>query len=173
MLRHHTGKKPVYAQEVLWPGNTHNVDYSNDTMRKKAYVLLVSAVSINFADMAGESSTGFGGSLDLNDTVFKRHQIIKQVWDFFETQPYYRMTPSQELVDNGFCLADPGHDYLVYLPDGGSVKVKTDEGRYNVRWINASDTSDIREHATISGDKQLEAPNKGADWLLRLTRLKN
>ncbi len=33
------------------------------------------------------------------------------------------MTPSRDLASTGYCLADPGKEYLVYVPEGGEVAV--------------------------------------------------
>lgn len=48
------------------------------------------------------------------------------------------MTPRNGLASTGFCLANPGIEYLVYLPDGGSVEVTlTDVATvYAVEWFD-------------------------------------
>jgi hypothetical protein len=172
LLRNHAGK-PLYAQETLWAGNSifhRNLgrDFSDDELRKNAYVINMSAAAINFADNQGDSSTGFSGSLNLADRVQARHDIIKKVWDFFETIQFYRLSPRQDLVTNGFCLAEEGREYLVYLDSGGSVSVKLKPGRYAVRWINARETKEVRDGGSTTTGENLSAPDAG-DWLLRLS----
>jgi len=103
-MNHHR-YKPLYAQETLWTGNKWHPDYSDDQLRKNAYTILFAGGTLNFADMDGNSSTGFSGSLDLNDRDQPRHDIVKQVWDWFETIPFYQMKSRQDLVKNGYCLA--------------------------------------------------------------------
>ncbi|MHC4497105.1 MAG: DUF5060 domain-containing protein, partial [Planctomycetota bacterium] len=64
LSKNHHDAKPLYAQEVFWPGNKyHNIRNEVD-IRKKAFVMMMSAAAINFADMDGNSSTGFSGSMD-------------------------------------------------------------------------------------------------------------
>jgi hypothetical protein len=172
LLRNHAGK-PLYAQETLWAGNSVfrrvlGRDLSDDELRKNAYVIHMSAAAINFADNRGDSSSGFSGSLNLADRAQARHDIVKKVWDFFETIQFYRLSPRQGLVTNGFCLAEEGREYLVYLDSGGSVSVKLKPGRYTVRWINARDTKDARDGGSTTTGENLSAPDAG-DWLLRLT----
>jgi hypothetical protein len=172
LLRNHAGK-PLYAQETLWTGNSVfrrvlGRDLSDDELRKNAYVIHMSAAAINFADNRGDSSSGFSGSLNLADRVQARHDIVKKMWDFFETIQFYRLSPRQDLVTNGFCLAEEGREYLVYLDSGGSVSVKLKPGRYTVRWINARDTKDARDGGSTTTGENLSAPDAG-DWLLRLT----
>ena len=177
LLRNHTGTKPVYAQECFWPGNKYHRSFSADEIRKKAYVMLASAATINFGDMNGDSSSGFSGSMELFERRQINHDIVKKVWDFFETIPFYRMSPKKQIVDNGFCLAEDGRQYLVYLPDGGTVNVDIKSGAptqwgpdpYKVIWINAQNTSDKRDAGMTNDGKNLSAPIEGNDWLLYLT----
>jgi len=79
------------------------------------------------------------------------------------------MSPKQRFVDNGFCLADEGRCYLVYLVGGGAVNVSVSTGLYNVTWINAQNTSDRRYAGMTNNGKNLSAPDDGNDWLLFLT----
>lgn len=168
LLTWHNGSKPVYAQEVFWPGNHTGLDWTADQVRKKAFVLMMAAMTINFGDMDGNSSTGFGGSMDLADRHQDWHDAIKGVWDYFETVPFYRMNPCQNLVNNGFCLAEPGQRYLVYLPNGGSVDVVLTQARFDVTWVNARDTDDRRSGGVTIDGQGLTAPIDGDDWILDL-----
>jgi hypothetical protein len=53
------------------------------------------------------------------------------------------MTPQPDLVSTRYCLADPGREYLVYLPQGGSVtidlrtpgRLHDPAARYAVEWF--------------------------------------
>jgi hypothetical protein len=92
------------------------------------------------------------------------------VCDFFETVPFQRMRPHQDLVDNGYCLAEPGRQYLIYLEEPGAVNLNLPSGAYGVKWINARDTSDTRDGGTTTGVQSLVSP-AGGDWLLYLTRV--
>jgi CubicO group peptidase (beta-lactamase class C family) len=169
MLKNHDEAKPLYAQEVLWPGNMYHGVQSEADIRRKAFVLLMSGAAINYADMGGNSSSGFSGSMDLADKKQARHDTIRKVWDFFETIPFYLMRPDPSIVDSGYCLAQKGRYYLVYLSNGGSVNVCIKAGRYNVTWINAQQTSDRRSAGMTDNGENLTAPKDGDDWLLFLT----
>lgn len=48
-----------------------------------------------------------------------------------------RAVPSPSLCSTGFCLADPGHQYLVYQPGSGSFTVTGVPGDYHFEWFNA------------------------------------
>jgi hypothetical protein len=127
----------------------------------------------------GNSSSGFSGTLDLDDRRQWRHDIVKRVWDLFETIPFYSMHARQDLVSAGRCLAREGERYLVYLPCGGAVDVAVQGGPYKATWINAQHTADRRpaapsadrRPAAPAGDgRRWVAPADGDDWLLYLTR---
>lgn len=91
------------------------------------------------------------------------------IWDFMETIPFYRMSPCQDLVTDGFCLGAAGERYLVYLPDGGTTVLRTVGGRsYDITWIDARNPSRrlARGRAPRQRDLQLTAPRDGGDWLV-------
>ncbi|MDO1446498.1 PA14 domain-containing protein [Rhodocytophaga aerolata] len=173
LLKNHTGTKPVYAQENLWPGNTlqPSGQFDATTIRKHAWVHMLSATSLNYGDMNGRNHSGFSGSLNLADKVQARHDIVDKVWDFMETVPFFKMSPDQNAVNNGFCLAEAGQQYLVYLPVRGSVSIAVEPGKtYAVKWINGQNPlQDQRSGGTTSTGQNLASPTDGDDWLVYLT----
>jgi len=163
------GPKPLFAAEVLWPGDTlGHPAYSDTDIRKNGFVILLSAATLNFGDMNGDSSSGFSGSMSFTDKIQSRHDIIKRVWDFFETQRFYRMSPSPNLVNNGWCLAEPGREYLVYLQSRGSVSATISNGPYQVEWINGQNTDDRQVGTPTTNGLNLASPSTGDDWMLHL-----
>jgi hypothetical protein len=80
------------------------------------------------------------------------------------------MSPRQDLVDNGFCLAEPGSRYFVYLESLGVVNISIVPGEYSVLWIDARNTNKrIKSKPTTSG-QNLKSPKTGDDWLVYLER---
>jgi hypothetical protein len=49
-----------------------------------------------------------------------------------------KMLPHDELASTKYCLAEPGSEYLVYIPSGGSVTVDLSavEGSLSVEWLD-------------------------------------
>lgn len=177
LLRNHHPEKPLLAQETLWSGNVNHIrslggrDYSDDELRRNAWVIHMSAAALVFADNGGgNSSAGFSGSLDPSDADQARHDIIKQVWDLAEQFPFYRMKPRQDLVNTGYCLAEPGQHYLVYLPSAAKVNVKVEGGPFSVEWIAAADAKNRQEAGLTSDASNLNPPQAAGDWLLWLVR---
>ncbi len=178
LLRNHHPARPLYVQETLWSGNKHgHPDYSDRELRQNAYVIMMSAGALKIADnggpdpaVVGDSSSGFSGSLDLADRRQWRHDIVKTVWDVFESLPFVQMKPAQHVVSTGYCLAEPGKQYLVYLPTGGAVDVAVAGGPYNILWINAQETCRRQTGGQTADGRNLTAPPGGDDWLAYLWR---
>jgi hypothetical protein len=58
---------------------------------------------------------------------------------FFHTHlPFARMQSHDELTSNGFCLAEPGSVYAIYLPDGSTttIDLRGRQGKYSVEWYD-------------------------------------
>ena len=88
--------------------------------------------------------------------------------------PFNEMTPANEMVDRGFCLAKAGCDYLVFLPDGGDVEldlsdvpghtgvrseVSWDDVRVAVFWLDIFTGEEIDQEITPEGFRtSLENP---------------
>ncbi len=174
-VRNHHPSKPLYIQETLWSGNKFHPNYSDEQLRKNGYVLLMAGGAINFIDNGGpipnevgDSSSGFSGSLDLADCRQGRHDILKNVWDTFALFPFQQLRPAQELVSRGYCLADPGSAYLVYVDSPGTLDVAVEPGSYAVEWVNAQKSHDRHKGETTTTGKDLATPAQGDDWLLYL-----
>lgn len=162
-------KKPAYAQETLWAGNKFHPEYSEDQIRKNTYIILFAGAILNFADNDGDSSSGFSGTLDLNIRNQHLHDIVHRVWDWFETIPFHRMTSRQDLVRGGYCLAEEGKRYYVYVDTIGEVTMNLEiPFKFNYEWINAKDPSDIRKGLSISSTTTLKTPADGDDWILHV-----
>lgn len=175
LLNHHK-RKPLYAQETLWSGNIYHPDYSDEQVRKNAFVMSMCAASINFADHGapsgegkGHSSEGFSGTLELSDRYQDRHDIVRRVWDFMEETPYRRLRPRPDLVDTGWCLAEEGVYYLVYLAEVDELTVRLAPGEYELTWINARETGERRDGGTSEDGRAIRPPDS-EDWILELQR---
>jgi hypothetical protein len=179
LLESHHPEKPLLAQETLWSGNINHIkrfdrDYTNEELRKNAFVIHFSAAALVFADNDGDSSSGFSGTMDLHDRQQERHDVIKRVWDICATVPFGRLRPRQDLVtgEHAYCLADPGRHYAVYLDRSAPVSVQLPAARdtaggYRVTWIDAQ-RGDRRDGGTTRDGRNLTPPGGGDDWVLVL-----
>jgi hypothetical protein len=84
--------------------------------------------------------------------------------------PLASMTPHGGLASSGFCLADPGKEYVVYLPKGGEVTVDLTpaSGQIIAEWIHPVDGKTVSGEETLGGAKRtVRAPFSG-DAVLHL-----
>jgi hypothetical protein len=75
------------------------------------------------------------------------------------------MRPANELASTTYCLARPGKEYLVYLPDGGTVTVdlSATKGDLAVEWLDpVSDGTFSGARVSGGARRELEAPAEGA-----------
>ncbi len=75
-----------------------------------------------------------------------------------------KMIPRNDLVSTQYCLANPGREYLVYLPEGGEVTVelKDNPGPLVVEWIHPVDGTVTRGKVVMGGNKRaFKAPHSG------------
>lgn len=167
LIMNHPRNKVCYAQETLWYGNKNHPDYTDDDIRKNAYTILFSGSILGFADMNGNSSTGFSGTMNFDDLHQDKHEIVKKAWDWFETIPFHQMTTRQDVMrGNSFCLANEGVEYYVYFESTGKDQIHLDYPYFfETEWINAKDPTDIRKGEKINKRTDIETPKDGDDWI--------
>ncbi len=74
------------------------------------------------------------------------------------------MTPHNELASTSFCLANPGKEYVIYLPEGGEVAVDLSkiQGSAKVQWMKPVEGNLIPGKTIKGGTKtSFEAPFSG------------
>ena len=82
------------------------------------------------------------------------------------------MVPRDDLSSTRYCLADPGREYLIYLPEGGvvSVDLSGGDGTFDAEWFNPNGgTFHSGERAVGGGRRSFTAPFEG-DAVLYLVR---
>ena len=93
--------------------------------------------------------------------------IIQHLQSFIRRTHFWEMAPQRDLVDgNNLCLAQPGREYAVYLPYGGTVNVSLEKGNYSVVWYNPRTGEwGVPFHIQGNGRQKLTAPDE-EDWAL-------
>lgn len=84
------------------------------------------------------------------------------------------MTPRNDLASTTYCLANPGKEYLIYLPDGGkaTVDLSAASGSLAVKWFNPRTGDETDEGTTPGGEKRdFHTPFEGdaALYLIKLS----
>ena len=105
------------------------------------------------------------------DPVFEAERqamgVVRQLADRVDL---VRLQPRPELASTGYCLANPGVQYVVFRPDESSepVEVELPAGDYQAEWIlPVTGDSRGRRTVTATGEKvRLESPTAGPVVLL-------
>ena len=83
---------------------------------------------------------------------------------YAESMDLANMVPRPELASTRYCLANPGVEYLVYLPEGGSVTVDLSAGNgpFSVEWFNPTTDRKVEGGQVQGGGRHtFKAPFKG------------
>jgi hypothetical protein len=82
------------------------------------------------------------------------------------------MVPRNDLASSTYCLANPGQEYLVYLPDGGEVTVDLSAaaGPLRAEWCHPTTGETVEPFAVEGGVKRTFQPPFAGDAVLYLGR---
>lgn len=90
--------------------------------------------------------------------------------NFFSAVEWWKTDPHDELVNNGFCLADPGRLYIIYLPQGDIVTAKLEPGLYQLKWFNPRN-GEYSENTIVQGPNWTSSvAHDREDWVIQLSR---
>jgi hypothetical protein len=133
----------------------------------------------------------FGYKHDNSDLTCQDWRSRNLWWDqcriamqFFNMYlPFWKMQSHDELIStkDGYCFAQPGHIYAVYLKNGGTAEIDLQQykGFFSVRWFNPLKGGQLTKGTieTISGpsSKSIGHPpaKKNKDWLCLITEQGN
>ncbi len=93
------------------------------------------------------------------------------LYDFFTAIPFWRLRPFEGVAGAGaVALAEPGKNYVVYLPHGGAMTIDLSAAQspLTAEWFNPRDGR-AGEPFAVSGGKQVkfQSPD-GQDWVLHV-----
>lgn len=85
------------------------------------------------------------------------------ILSYAERMDLNRAVPCNDLSSSGYCLADPGHEYIVYQPESGAFTVRLAPGTYRYQWHNPSTGNGAGEGSLTAGEggTELTAPFEG------------
>jgi len=93
------------------------------------------------------------------------YAYFKNLKDFFENINYWLMEPADELVSEGYCLANPGKEYIVFLNNAKPfmLNIEKSNGKLDAEWYHPF-TGDRENAGQIgNGTVSLTPPKKWGD----------
>lgn len=149
---------------------------SADSLRRAAWDIVMAGGY----QTAGESArrgtnvwpdTGGGwvnGRGDDSMTMFLGYGHIVEFMTSFE---WWKTNPHDELVDHGnYCLADFGHIYALYLPQGGRFTLQLQPGVYSVEWFSPLTGERIPGQDVSGPSWSSPAPPDSKEWAVLLQK---
>lgn len=66
------------------------------------------------------------------------YSYFKNLIDFFNNTKYWLMEPADELVNNGYCMANHGFEYVIFINAPTKVRVKLSklDRALSAKWFN-------------------------------------
>jgi hypothetical protein len=96
-------------------------------------------------------------------------RTMGQIRAYADRATLLAMTPRGDLASTGYCLANPGSEYLVYQPERGQFEVDLLAGIYTYEWFNpATGTVADTDFFTAANGTRVFTPPFGGDALLYL-----
>ena len=68
-------------------------------------------------------------------THIKSMRLLTDAMDFYKHKPSNHLLENRN-VNEAYCLAIEGAEYVVYFPENGNVKLNALAGKYEVKWLN-------------------------------------
>ncbi|MFO0844697.1 MAG: DUF4038 domain-containing protein [Gemmataceae bacterium] len=159
-----------------WGGGKKPPARSADTRRRLAWGMYLAGGYQTTGERAdrgtGKGPDSGGGWINgRGDDAMTMLEGYGHIVTCFARLAWWRMEPHDELVGKGaYCLAEPGKQYLVYLPAGGRATLALDGGEYRAEWFNPR-SGRWREIGPVSAKEWTSPPPEGAgDWALVLRR---
>lgn len=153
-----------------WGGGKLPPARSPDNRRRLAWGMVMAGGY----QTTGERATPAGGWINgYGDDTMTMLVGYGHMRAFFESFPWWRCNPRNELTDSGaMCLAEPGRTYALYLPEGRPAALQMAAGRYRVREYDpAAGTWRRQPNADgAAGPWRAEGTSGGADRAYLLER---
>ena len=93
------------------------------------------------------------------------YAYFRRLRSFFDTIPYWRMIPTNDLVDRGQCLADPGKTYVVLLSESQPLSLNIRDTRESLKaeWLQPFTGARISAGHIGPGKIKLDPPKAWGD----------
>ena len=161
-------KRPIINSRPC--SDPDRVNYPDIVTEEKGRVLYWSYFT------SGGHIVGFRTTRDSWKDGLAAERIIQNLRKFINKTKFHECQPHRDLIlsGNALCLANPGKEYVVYLPEGGSVEVDLKDvpsgttlacRQYHPR------TGEFRTQRDVAGKKaEFTLPTSGVaeDWALHL-----
>ncbi len=161
-LRDRFAGKPVVNGEYAY------ADYhDNDDVRRGAWDIFTAGGFFTAGFYHTYAPDKGGWDPDAN---MQQQLELKWAMEFMDHTEWWDMVPSDNLVNNGYCLADPGDEYVVYSRDGGPVTIDLSalNKPVDMQWFNPKTGEYSAKAKVIGGGQRTLTPPFSGEWVLHV-----
>ncbi len=111
-----------------------------------------------------------------NPAFAAAREAMGQVCSYSERLELAALIPHEELSSTGFCLANPGREYIVFstIDEPFIVDLSATHGQFEIEWFNPRNGASIQQTAIAGGaDRNFTSPWRQQETVLRLLRLED
>lgn len=87
------------------------------------------------------------------------YAYFKYLYDFFNQTEYWLMEPADELVSDGYCLRNKNKEYIVFLNEAKTFKIKLEDGIYVAQWYDIFNGKYIDAGKVSGGEVEFIPPS--------------
>jgi hypothetical protein len=158
---------------VGWGGDLKSPARNADSRRRLAWEMTMAGgyqTTGERADLGtGKGADQGGGWLNGrgNDQMTLLTQQARMV-DFFTSFEWWKCRPVADVIKEGrgYCLAEIGRVYALYLPEGGTVKIALPDGKFSAELFNCLSGERKSLGELPSGEWTSPAQPKEQDWAI-------
>jgi hypothetical protein len=161
--------------------------FDMDEYRKEVLWEVVVGGGAGVSYYFGPNETSGGNENDGGTLTINNMRLYDQAWtecgyavDFLRNFgiTFWIMNPDNDLVTSGFCLANPGNEYVIYLPNGGTTELDLTEygADFSVQWYDPRNGGGLTNGsvASVTGGGSVNlgsAPDSTTDdWVILVRR---
>jgi hypothetical protein len=152
--------KPVFAFETSWEATPGKL--TPEQVRTGAWGSVMGGAFYLYAECFEPTLTWGDG---------RAFTFVEIMNDFWATLAYWKLRPDHALVNAGsLCLADPGREYVIYRPSGGTITLELPETDSALRaeWLDPrTGTRKPTAVATGGAQRTWSCPD-ARDWVLHV-----
>lgn len=151
----------------IYGGAGHEWTGGPDEATKRMWRNVFGGLASSRFHRPGPADRPFG--LGATDPALRHLRCLR---DFTDAMTVFNCAPRPELLgerqeNDAYCLAEPGHQYAVYFPAGGSVTVDMSAaaGQWQIRWQRIPDGEWSDGQVVEGGGKiKLDTSEDGGQW---------
>jgi hypothetical protein len=136
--------KPVLNEEYGYEGDNHSPPNDPHNVRHDCWAIAMAGGYGTYGDKTKGPKIAVYFSAVLRDSVGAvAPDALQHLRPFMESTGYREMAPGNEFLSDcdpqmAFCLAKPGHEYIVYVVQGDSFRINLTHvhGALSARWYN-------------------------------------